>query len=137
MRTIISFLLLATAIGGVAHARPLNDVTTTYYADKAKTKWIGSVELTCGGGIISFGRKSAFFTRSSDSCAQHRVKPDAVSRIARHGLNAQQVCYAMCYRKFGRPEMCLPDGTCPQQEALEQCNQSCADVPDSPPANNR
>ena len=125
MRKILSLLFLVSAFAGTAYALPANDVTTSYFSDAAKTKLVGTVERTCAGGTIVFGRKTAFSTRTSDSCLPHRISRSAVLSSARRGLSPQQTCHAMCERRFGGPGICLPDGSCPKQEAAAECNATC------------
>ncbi len=127
MRKAFFFVMLATTICGTAVARTANDVTTTYFADAAKTKVVGFMELTCGGGVIRSGRTSRFTLKTTDSCSLHRVSSSALKQVAagHGGLTRGQACHAMCYRKFGTPAYCLPDGSCPQRDALDECNQSC------------
>lgn len=121
----ISMLLMA----GPAMARRANDVTTTYFADAARTKWVGEVELTCGGGIIKFGRTSAFSKRSSDSCLNSRMTPTALSRFGGTLSDKIAACHFRCGTRFSHrpPQMCTPDG-CPGNEALSQCNASCDEL---------
>ncbi len=125
LRQIIMASTLLLLACSAAIARPANDVTTNYYSDPQHTKWIGSTELTCGGGRISFGRRSQYYTRQSDSCGDHRVGVDAVKAYGASRLPPLQVCYSICDRKYGRPGMCLPDGTCPDREALDACLDTC------------
>lgn len=123
----VALLMLVAA--GPAAARSPNDVTTTYFADSAKTKWVGEVELTCGGGIIKFGRTSAFFKRSSDSCAQARMTPIAFGRFGGTPADRIAACHFRCGTRFSHrpPQMCTPEG-CPGNEALSECNASCDEL---------
>lgn len=118
---IISITLLAVS---AAWALPANDVATTYYADAAHTKWVGSVETTCSGGILKYGRTSPFYVKQSDSCRDHRISSITLNSLSRDPRTRAQVCYAMCYKKFGGPHPCEPDG-CPYKDALNQCDADC------------
>lgn len=112
-----------------AAARPANDVTTTYFADAKKTKWVGEFELTCGGGHVSFGHKSAFFTKTSDSCSRGAMTPIAMSRFKGTLQDRVAACHAGCTFRFHHrpPAICLPEG-CPVDEAAQQCHASCDEL---------
>ena len=113
-------------------ALPPNDVITTYFADAAKTKWVGEVELTCGGGIIKFGRTSQFLKKSSDSCRPGRMTPIAMSRFAGPPRDRVAACNLRCDVRFHHrpPMMCTPNA-CPTDaldEAAAQCHASCNEL---------
>ena len=122
--------LLMLAAASVAVARTNNDVTTTYFSDPAKTKWVGETELTCGGGIIRFGHTSAFFTRSSDSCSQTRMNSVTFKRLSGTPADKAAACHFRCGVKFGHPQLCTPDA-CPGTEALKECNAGCDELEQS------
>ena len=124
-----SVALLTLIAAGPAAARPANDVTTTYFADAAKTKWVGEVELTCGGGVVSFGHRSAFFKRSSDSCSPARMTPVAFGRFGGTLADKIEACHNRCAIRFShRPRLpCTPDA-CPSNDALNECNASCDEL---------
>ena len=116
--------VLGITLVGSAEARTANDVTTTYYADAAHKKWVGSVELTCAGGKLSYGRTSNYAVHQSDSCSDRRMKPAAYQALARDARGRLQICYARCATKYGSPQQCDPE-RCPGAEALDECNAGC------------
>ena len=125
-------VLFAIMASAPVVALPPNDVTTTYFADAKKTKWVGEFELTCGGGHISFGHKSAFFTKTSDSCSRGRMTPIAMSRFSGPIKDRVAACHAACSVRFHRrpPMLCTPEG-CPSDalnEAAQQCHTSCDEL---------
>jgi hypothetical protein len=124
----LAALGVALALAGPAAARPGADVTTDYYADAAKTKWVGMTELTCGGGIIRQGRRTAFYTRSSDSCGRARFDTVRMQSFATMKPNPLVQCRAACDRKFNHPpQICLPN-SCPAQEQHTECLNACEET---------
>jgi len=127
-KTFGAAVLISVGAGPTA-ARTPADVTTTYFADSAKTKWVGEIELTCGGGVIKFGHTSSFYKKSKDSCSKPRMSPIAFGRLGGTVADKIAACYFRCGVRYGHrpPQLCTPEG-CPGNEALSECNASCDEL---------
>ncbi len=134
LRPILAAAALAILLTPVAAAAlPANDVTTTYFADSTRKVVVGEVERTCGGGVISFGRKTKFYRQTSSSCAQARMTPLAFDQLVGSAADKVTACQRRCERRFHRPpELCLPDA-CPTNDALKECLASCEELGEAKP----
>lgn len=121
-----AFVILLTPVA--AAALPANDVTITYFADSTRKVVVGEVERTCGGGTISFGRKTKFYRQTSVSCLQARMTPLAFDVLSGDVADKVAACQRRCDRRFHRPPaLCEPDA-CPTNDALKECRASCEDL---------
>ena len=125
-RKILSFLFLASLCCGPALARRPNDVTITYFADASLQKIVGEVEYPCGGGKIRHGRITAFYKPDSASCSARKITYIPPAKLARL-RDSYHACLNICQRKHPRGP-CLPDGTCPSDDALADCAANCQPV---------
>lgn len=124
----LAMLLTPVAVA----ALPANDVTTTYYANAGRTTVVGEVERTCGGGTITFGRKTKFYRQTSAPCSQARMTPLAFGKLIGSPAEKAAECRRRCDRRFHRPPaLCEPDA-CPANDALNECRASCDDLEQTP-----
>jgi len=61
-------LIVGVGVSLKTQARPVKEVTTTYYSDATHKKIVGEKTLPCGGGIIQWGKKTNFYTKDSSPC---------------------------------------------------------------------
>ena len=120
--TMIAVLILGTC---AASARSPVDVTTTFYADAAKTQWVGEIELTCGGGIIKFGHRSPFSTQTSDSCLPGRMSQSTLSRFKGVRFDRVAACRNACVVRFYKGLGFCSTNDCPERDALNDCLSGC------------
>lgn len=130
-RKITSFLFMASLLCAPAFARRANDVTITYFADAGMKTEVGSVEYTCGGGIVKIGRVTGVHRSDSDSCANGRMTPIALQKLARSRDKVAE-CQFMCTKKY-KIGLCTPD-SCAWHDALDECEKNCDEL-GAPPAN--
>lgn len=102
-RPALAAALLVLFTPFAAAALPANDVTTTYFADSTRKVVVGEVERTCGGGVISFGRKTKFYRQTSAPCSQARMTPLAFDSLGGGAADKVAACQRRCERRFHRP----------------------------------
>lgn len=126
-----AFVILLTPVA--AAALPANDVTTTYVADSTRKVVVGEVERTCGGGTISFGRKTKFHRQTSTPCSEARMTPLAFDTLVGGGPDKVAACQRRCDRRFHRPPALCEPNACPTNDALKECRASCEELGQTDP----
>ena len=89
MKCIIAIIYMALAgTSGFILAAPANEVTTTYFSDSAKTKFVGIRILPCRGRLQTLGKQTRYYTKTSTKCSGGGAsKPPAVPCEFRNNTN--------------------------------------------------
>ncbi len=117
------FCMIAGLVSSPALAIRGSDVLHEYFSDASHRKLVGTIEYTCGGGIIKFGRKSPFVRTQSDSCRPNRVNMTKFTAARRDPLKYVEMCKRRCDIKY-HVGLCLPE-SCPTSEAAAECRANC------------
>jgi len=74
LETIVAALLplLAIACADV-QARPSKEVSVTYYRNASLKVKVGRQLLPCNGGLMTWGKRTKFFTRTESACENTRL----------------------------------------------------------------
>lgn len=126
--------LLCLLLPLVAIARPVNEVTTEFFSDQAKSTLVGERILTCGGGISKWGRQTQFSQKSSSSCAPGRSTATSIaaSSLLHHDplLACRMRCGHIALINLG--SCTATDNTGPCRQPRDVCLDGCTAILSDP-----
>ncbi len=129
IRNAAMFCMIASLASTPALAIRGSDVLHEYYSDSSHRRLVGSIEYTCGGGILKFGHKTPFVRTQSDSCRPNRVNMTEFAGARRDPQKYVDMCKRRCVIKY-HVGLCLPE-SCPTNDAAAECSANCEHILDN------